>query len=169
MKNLEFNKISASILLAGVIAMISGFITNILYQPEDASHMEKRGFMIEMVDESHSTDDVVKINVAALIADADATKGAKIVKKCVSCHSFNRGGADKVGPNLYGIIGKNIASNPSYSYSKSLLAKEGIWNEEEIFHFLSNPKKYVSGTKMSFAGIRKPKQLANLIAFLKDE
>jgi cytochrome c len=95
-------------------------------------------------------------------------KGAKIFKtKCSQCHSVNEGGSNKQGPNLYGFYEKLCASNKSYSYSKAMENKEIIWSELTLLEYLKNPKKYVPGTKMAFAGIKKEKERNDLITYLK--
>ena len=101
--------------------------------------------------------------------NASIERGEKIAKKCSACHSLNKGGPHKVGPNLYGIIGSNIASKPGYSYSDALSSKGIKWSYEEIFSFLNSPKRYAKGTKMSFAGLRKPEDVADIVAFLHSQ
>ena len=94
--------------------------------------------------------------------------GAKIFKtKCSQCHTIDEGGNNKQGPNLYGIYNKLCASNNSYSYSSAMKKKEIIWDENTLMEYLKNPKKYVPGTKMAFAGIKKDKDRKELINYLK--
>lgn len=166
MKDLEFNKIAAAILLAGVIAMISAFITDILYKPD---HNAKRGYEVALAesgsDNKKAEDEVV--DIAVLLSNADADAGKKLLKKCAACHSFDQGGKHKVGPNLWGIADSKIASKSGYAYSNALSSIDKKWNDEEIYAFLKAPKKYAKGTKMSFAGFKKPQDVANLIKYLK--
>lgn len=96
------------------------------------------------------------------------SKGAKIFKtKCSQCHSIDKGGTNKQGPNLYGIFDKLCATNNSYNYSPAMEKKEIIWNELTLMEYLKNPKKYIPGTKMAFAGIKKETERKYLIQYLK--
>ncbi|MEJ2026964.1 MAG: c-type cytochrome [Limibacillus sp.] len=105
--------------------------------------------------------------VIALLASADAAAGEKVVKKCAACHSFDEGGPNKVGPGLWDVVGREIASHEGYSYSSALKDKGGTWDYAALAGFLSDPKGWAPGTKMSFAGIKKDEELANLIAYLR--
>lgn len=97
---------------------------------------------------------------------ADLAKGKKLFKKCKSCHTINRGGKKKVGPNLYGVVGRSVATADGFKYSKALTNFGGEWTLERLDTFLKKPKVAVKGTKMSFAGLKKPADRVNLIAFL---
>lgn len=99
---------------------------------------------------------------------SDVTKGAKIFKtKCSQCHSVNEGDSHKQGPNLFGIVGKKTGQGEGYSYSKANIDRNITWNDETLFEYLKNPKKYIPGTKMVFAGIKKEKERTQLIEYLK--
>lgn len=102
----------------------------------------------------------------------DATKGAKVYKKCVSCHMIGAKAKNRVGPHLNGIIGREIAALQDYKYSKAMIAygeTAKIWSEENLAAYLANPRKAVKGTRMAFVGLRKEKDVANVIAYLKQE
>ncbi len=110
------------------------------------------------------------MSLAELLAGGDAKKGEKVAKKCLACHSFEKGGKNKVGPNLYGIVNKPIAGNGDFKYSpamKNYAEKAKNWSYENLAGYLKKPKKVVPKTKMAFAGLRKDKDLANLIAYLR--
>lgn len=101
-----------------------------------------------------------------LLASADAAKGAGAAKKCQACHNFDKGGPNKIGPNLWGVIERAKASHEGFAYSSALKGQGGNWTFEDINHFLTNPKGYVKGTIMAFAGVSSPKERADIIRYL---
>ena len=109
----------------------------------------------------------IEVDMAALIAGADPVAGARVFKKCASCHAFEAGAGNKVGPNLWGIVGKDTASVPGFAYSEALTSLGGTWTAENLAAFLESPKAYVPGNKMTFRGLSKPEQRAAVIAFLQ--
>ena len=106
-----------------------------------------------------------QIDVAALMAAADPAKGEATFKRCGACHKLD--GSNAVGPHLDGVIGRDIASVEGFGYSDALSGMEGAWDADKIFHFLESPKEYAPGTSMSFAGLPKPEDRANVIAYLE--
>tara|TARA_B110000503_G_scaffold143551_1_gene245750 strand:+ start:5530 stop:6057 length:528 start_codon:yes stop_codon:yes gene_type:complete len=166
---LELNKIAAAILLASLIAMIVGVVSNALYKPK--LEIAERGYQIEVaeVDGSSAGPEEVVLTIEELMAAANAESGAKTIKKCVACHTFDQGGANKVGPNLWKIINAQRGKRPGFLYSKVMSEAGGSWDEKHLFGFLQRPGKYMPGTKMSFAGIRKPQDIADVIAYLKEK
>lgn len=169
MSGIELNKVVAAILLASLIAMLVGFITNILYKP--ILNPESRGYSIEIT--ADSTNDTgasateVPVDIAELMKSANAEAGKDLAKKCIACHSLDKGGNNKVGPLLWNVVGSEKAKVAGYKYSPALAAKGGNWDDESLFHFLNKPSRFVPGTKMSFAGLNKPQDIANIIMFLK--
>ncbi len=128
---------------------------------------ETVAFEVEGVDTGGSggEDAQEDVDVAALVAAADAAKGETVFRKCAACHKLD--GAEGVGPHLNGVVGRPVASIDGFSYSDAMAAHGGDWTPEEIFAFLANPKREVPGTKMSFAGLPKPEDRANVIAYLE--
>lgn len=169
MSGLELNKIAAAILLASLIAMVVGVVSNILYKPK--LEVAQRGYQIEVAENDTPAGQVEEepLDIEKLMANANAEAGAKTIKKCVACHSFEQGGANKVGPNLWKIVNAKKGHIDDFPYSKSMLAAGGTWDRESLFHFLQKPSKFIPGTKMSFAGIRKPEEIADVIAYLKEK
>ena len=154
MRNIEFNKIFAAILIASLVIMISSKIANLLYKP--ILNPYNRGYQVEL-----------DLDIESLMSQANKEKGKKVFKKCMMCHSIIEGGPNKIGPNLWNIVNNKKANNSSYGYSNALLEYGGIWDRESLFKFLYNPKKYIEGTTMSFAGIRNLENIANIIKYLE--
>ena len=171
MSGLEINKMVAAVLTAGIVASFSGFISYLLINPEMLAEnaypveglMSAETEMAEAADEEAEPESVLP-----LLASADAVAGEKVVKKCTACHTLDQGGANKIGPNLWNIVGRSIASADGYSYSGDLEGKSGeSWTYEHLDGFLHKPKDWAPGTKMSFAGLKKIKDRADLIVYLR--
>ncbi|MGI4776249.1 MAG: c-type cytochrome [Janthinobacterium lividum] len=167
MSGFELNKIAASILLASLIAMMVGFIANILYKPD--LDPKTRGYHVEVTENAQQLVAVkeVEFDIAELMKKANAEAGKNIIKKCISCHSFEKGGANKVGPHLWDVAGRDKAKIEDYKYSAALIALGGKWDDKSLFHFLHKPSKFAPGTKMTFAGLGKPEEIADVVLFLK--
>lgn len=171
----EMNKIAGAILLAGFIALASGLISEALYHGTISEHghaEEKRGYTIAGAESAGETTapavEEKPVDIAPLMASADVKAGEALVKKCTSCHTFDKGGKNGVGPNQWGLVGSHFGHADGYSYSAALMAmKDKKWTEQALSDFLANPKKAIPGNKMSFAGIKNPQDRANLIAYLK--
>ena len=117
--------------------------------------------------EEKAAEVVEVISLAQMLSTASASAGERVVKKCAACHSFDQGGANKTGPNLWNIIGRTAASHEGFGYSDAMKAFGGTWDYENLNAFLSSPKTKVPGTAMSFAGLKKPKDAANVLAYLR--
>jgi len=105
--------------------------------------------------------------IADAMKKADADNGSKLTRPCQACHDFTKGGPNKVGPNLWGVVGRKVAGVDGFAYSDAMKAKGGNWGYDELYKFLANPKGVVAGTKMGFAGYPKPEDRADVIAYLR--
>ena len=108
------------------------------------------------------------LNIMVLFASTSAAEGAKVFKKCAACHSIAEGGANKIGPALWGVLGRPAGSVPGYKYSKAMAAYEKSWSFEEMNGFLIKPKDWIKGTKMSFAGLKNAKERAAVILYMNE-
>ena len=107
-----------------------------------------------------------KIDISSLMALGDLTHGEKVFKKCAACHSIVKGGKNNIGPALYNVVGRKVGAVSDYKYSKALSAYEKEWTFEELNGYLIKPAKWIKGTKMAFAGLRKEKDRASVILYL---
>ncbi|MFT5703723.1 MAG: cytochrome c [Rickettsiales bacterium] len=164
-------KIAGAGLICGLAVLgFSVLASHVLYNPKQ---IVTRGFEIEIQTAeqiaAEKNKPKVVINIAEMIANADLKAGAKVFKKCASCHTSNQNGANKVGPNLYAVVGRNKASTVGFSYSDALKAKGGNWSIEDLNQWLEKPKDFIPKNKMAFAGLKKDKDRANVIAYLKQQ
>ena len=116
---------------------------------------------------SEGSEAAPKVDIMALIAKNDTATGEKEAKKCAACHTFDNGGANKVGPNLWDLLNRDIGSHAGFTYSAAMSAHEGVWDYAQLDGFIAKPATYVPGTKMAFAGIGDPEKRAALIAYLR--
>ena len=164
---LFWNMIAGAVLLSGIIAMGSGFISHLLVQP---THLAENAYPIEVAESSAATGTDKPAGpepIAPMLAAADVAAGEKLAKKCAACHSFEKDGPNKIGPNLWAILGRDIASVGGFGYSEVLVGIDGNWEYASINQFLYKPKAYAAGTKMSFPGMKKAEERANLIGWLR--
>ena len=166
MDSFEINKIVAAVLMVALLIIGISKISDIVF------HVEKPktpGYAIEVEQvASTSTTEVIeeKVDIAALMSMGDATSGEKIFKKCAACHSIIKGGANKIGPALYNVVGRQVGGVSDYKYSKALAGYDKSWTIEELNGFLLKPSKWIKGTKMAYAGLRKEKDRASIIKYL---
>lgn len=110
--------------------------------------------------------------LTAMADEPDLEKGAKVFRKCQACHTLEQGGANKVGPNLWGMFSRDVASAPDFNYTDAMTEKAaeiGVWTDETLAEYLTKPRDYVPGTNMSFAGLRREKDRVNILAYLRQE
>jgi cytochrome c len=169
MSGIELNKIFGAIILAMLIAMVAGAISRGLVPT--GNHGEERvvAFAAPEVEGSGAAEAEVEAEPAieTLLASADVGSGEKIFKKCAACHTNEKGGANKVGPALWGIVGQDIAAVDGFAYSDALNGKEGAWTYEALSGFLKRPRDWAPGTKMGFAGLKKVDDRADIIVYLR--
>lgn len=169
MSGLELNKVVAAVLVAGLVGMIAGNFADILYHPNLKA---KSGYTVELTSTSESSsaqnkEIEVQIDVIALLAKANVENGANLVKKCTMCHDFTEGGPNRVGPNMWNVVGNKKGHRGDFQYSKALLEKGGTWNYEDLYHMINKPNSFIPGTKMNFVGFKKPEDVADVIAYLR--
>jgi len=162
----QFNTIAGWTLAAGIVALGGTIVTGQLFSHHP---VESGGYAVESADGGAEGGAAKDPPIAALIQTADAAKGAEVFKKCASCHTITNGGGNGIGPNLYGVLGKKHGHMAGFAYSSGMLAKAGNWDFEGMNEWLKSPKKYVDGTKMSFAGLSKPEDRANIIAYINSQ
>ena len=165
--SLETNKTLAALLTAGIIASGTGVVSRMIYHPHVP---EENAYVIEVPEAAPQTGEAGAAEAAplpVLLAQANPEKGAGEAKKCAACHSEEKGGPIKIGPPLWGVVGRDIASVEGFEYSDALRSKEGQWTYENIYEFIHGPKAWAPGTKMAFAGIKSPEDRADLLVYLR--
>ncbi len=173
MSGLEVNKILASIILALIVVKVIGHISDFIVDV-DNTEIQQTAYKIEVpesvndVSGSDSKEEVTE-PISLLLASASVDKGQKNFKKCSACHTYNKEGANKVGPNLWNLINSPKAKVEGFAYSKELAEFGGRWGYEELAQFLYKPKEYIKGTKMNFGGLKKVQDRADLVLFLREQ
>ena len=169
MDSFELNKIIAAILMVALLIIGIGKLSNVIFHVEKP---ETPGYSVEVeqstaVSSQASSQPVEdKIDIAALIAMGDIARGEKVFKKCAACHSIVKGGKNNIGPALYNVVGRTVGAVDDYKYSKALTSYGKAWTFEELNGYLLKPAKWIKGTKMAFAGLRKEKDRASVILYL---
>ncbi|WP_245593503.1 c-type cytochrome [Azospirillum halopraeferens] len=164
---MEFNKIFGAVLLAGLIAMMSGFAARVLVHPHE---LDEPVFTVAATEGAAPAADQAPTGpapIAPLLAAADPAAGQTASRACAACHTFDRGGANRVGPNLYDIVNAPFGHIEGFAYSAALADHGGSWDYEALNHFLYDPRAYAPGTKMTFAGVKRDQERANIIAYLR--
>lgn len=168
MSTIEINKIAGALLSTALFLMLINMLSDAIFEP----HFESKApaYLVETSNEQSETTTVaqdVGPTLDALLASANSKSGEKISKKCIACHTFGQGQASGIGPNLWDILGRDIASAADFEYSKALFKIEGAWTFVELDKFLTSPKKYVNGTKMAFPGLKNPSDRADVLVYLR--
>ena len=161
-----FNTAAGWVLFAGVVGLGLSVLADKYFHGYAAERPEELGYVIEGAEDEGGGDSGP--DLATLLASASPEDGAKVFAKCQSCHSIEQGGANGVGPALFGVMGKAIASNAAgFGYSGALTGKGGEWSWDNMDAWLANPRAFADGTSMSFAGLSKAEDRANLMAYLE--
>ncbi len=168
MDSFELNKIIAAVLMVALLVIGIGKLSDAIF------HVEKPktpGYAVDIeqtVTASVASSETVeeKIDISALMAMGDLAIGEKVFKKCSACHSIVKGGKNNIGPALYNVVGRQIGVVNDYKYSKALSGYGKEWTFEELNGYLTKPAKWIKGTKMAFAGLRKEKDRASVILYL---
>ena len=168
MDSFEVNKIIAAVLLVALIVIGLGKLSDVIFHVKKP---EKAGYKVLVTENTSSQNSgenkkEEKIDISALLAMGSVEHGEKVFKKCSACHVVNKGGKNKIGPVLYGVLGRKVGSVENYKYSKALANYDKAWTFEEMNGYLIKPQKHIKGTKMAFAGLRKEKDRASVILYL---
>ncbi len=170
----KFDKIVVAIACGIALLLFSNNMGNLLYG--GIIPIQKPGFLVKAEDNINETTSVAPklpdvLDIKSIMATADITVGAKVAQKCIVCHTLNKGEPNKVGPNLWGIIGAKVGHSATFSYSSNIMKMHDdnqVWDEEKLYRFLFAPKQYIEGTKMAFAGVKNDQERASVIAYLKN-
>jgi cytochrome c len=159
----RFNTIAGWVLFAGIVALGSSIVAGETFKSE---RPEEMGYPIEGVVQEGEGGAEAEKPIAFYLATADAAAGEQVFKKCTACHNADQGGANALGPGLYGVMGNPVGAHPGFAFTDALKSKGGSWDWETMSAWLASPKKFAPGTKMTFAGLSNPQDRANVMAFL---
>jgi cytochrome c len=168
MDTFELNKIAGAVLFSLLVILGVKNLADYIYATPAAN---PKAFVVEgVVAPGESAGPAAaaapETPLPVLLAKADPAAGEKQSKKCQACHNLQEGAGTKIGPDIYAVVGRKVAGVAGFAYSDALKKKGGNWTFEELFHFIENPRGYVAGTAMTFAGIKDPQQRADLLVYL---
>ena len=164
MDSFEINKILGALLGSLLIITLVRLGADMIYQTGSTEGLPTPDVVAVAPDSKNLEEE---IPLKDLLKQANLKRGTRLSKKCVSCHTFDKGGANRIGPNLWDIVNKKMGAVAGFSYSAALKKKGGQWGYDSLDQFLKSPRKYISGTIMSFAGLRKAQDRAHMILYLR--
>ncbi len=166
------NKIIVSIVFAIILVIGINKVADVIFYVEKPEKSAYQVASVASATSSTSTETTSASsesgNIMALFASTNAADGAKVFKKCLACHSIEKGGSNKIGPNIFGVLNRKAGSVSGYKYSKAMLAYGKVWSFEEMDGFLAKPKDWIKGTKMSFMGLKSAKDRAAVILYMNE-
>jgi len=172
MNSFELNKIIAAVLLTTLIVIgINKFGDSVFHvkKPTQSAYKIEGVELASTIGTTVEVKELVQLDIKEILALGDAAHGEKVFKKCSACHIVAKGGKNLIGPALYGVVGRPVASIDGYAYSGALKAHKKNWSFEELNAFLLKPRSYIKGTKMAYAGLRKDKDRASVILYLNTQ
>lgn len=166
--NDRFNTIAGWVLGAGIVGLGLAIVSSHYFEADKNERPETMGYAIEGV--AAEGEGGEEVPLATLLATADPAKGEAVFAKCKSCHTINEGGANGIGPNLHGVVGEGIGQGAGgFAFSDALKGVGGNWDFDKLNAWLTSPKAFAPGTKMTFAGLSKPEDRANIIVYLNSQ
>ncbi len=172
MDSFEINKIIGAVLLTALIIIGLNKFADFLFhvdKPEQSAYKIEGLQTVDATNKNVEKKVEEKVNIVQLLSLGDITHGEKVFKKCSACHMVAADGKNMIGPNLWGVIGRNAGAIQDYKYSKAMIAYGKEWTFEEMNAYLIKPQAYIKGTKMAFAGLRKEKDRASVILYMNSK
>lgn len=167
MDSFELNKISAAVIIGVLLYVSVDMVAESLFHVEE---LEKSAYVVEGLNSTEAVAVVAVVeevpSLSELMVSASADRGARVFRRCQACHTDTSGAANKVGPNLWGIMGAGRGAVAGFGYSAAFQAAGGTWSFENMDEYLASPSKAIPGNKMSFAGLRKEKERADVMAYM---
>jgi len=169
MDSFEWNKIFGAVLATALFVMILREVSAITFHEKELS---ETAIKVEVPEDGAggqaAQEEKGPVDFGRLIPAASAEAGKRIAAVCLGCHSFEKGGPNGVGPNLWGILGEDVAHLADFPYSRAMANYEGVWTYENMYNYLENPQGYLPGTNMAFAGLKQQRQRLNILAYMRE-